>query len=111
LKKVYQAVIEGRVQALRAQQREEAESVRNKLAPIAPVIRGTLEDAVQSNMVDEEEFADLDPEPLLNLRPEDKNFEILDESVFLDRVVIYYPSHLRGILANKARRPMSAKRY
>src|ERR1700722_16873722 len=39
LKKVYQAVIEGRVQSLRKQQRDEADSVRTKLAPIAPVIK------------------------------------------------------------------------
>lgn len=90
LKKVYQAVIEGRVQALRTQQREEAESVRTKLAPLAPVIRGTLEDAERLNMVDGEEFADLDPEPLLQLRPEDKHLEIVDESVFLDQVVSSY---------------------
>ncbi|KAL2004264.1 hypothetical protein VTN02DRAFT_4779 [Thermoascus thermophilus] len=86
LKKVYQAVIEGRVQALRTQQREEAESVRTKLAPLAPVVRGTAEDAAPPDGVDGEEFADLDPEPLLQLRPEDKHLEIVDESVFLDQV-------------------------
>ncbi|KAI7968281.1 hypothetical protein EIK77_010451 [Talaromyces pinophilus] len=77
LKKVFQAVIEGRVQALRKQQKEEAESVRSKLAPIAPVIGEVVETRV----------LDLDPEPLLQLRPEDKALEIMDESVFLSRVV------------------------
>ncbi|EED16589.1 cactin, putative [Talaromyces stipitatus ATCC 10500] len=77
LKKVFQAVIEGRVQALRKQQREEAESVRLKLAPIAPVV---------GELVESREL-DLDPEPLLQLRPEDKALEIMDESVFLNRVV------------------------
>ncbi|KAL1963693.1 hypothetical protein VTN77DRAFT_7897 [Rasamsonia byssochlamydoides] len=79
LKKVYQAVIEGRVQALRKQQREEAESVRNKLAPIAPVIGATS----PSNG---ETIADLDPEPLLQLRPEDKALGVIDESEFLKQV-------------------------
>uniref|UniRef100_A0A093UY53 Splicing factor Cactin n=1 Tax=Talaromyces marneffei PM1 TaxID=1077442 RepID=A0A093UY53_TALMA len=76
LKKVFQAVIEGRVQALRKQQKEEAESMRSKLAPIAPVI---------GEVVETREL-DLDPEPLLQLRPEDKALEIMDESVFLNRV-------------------------
>jgi hypothetical protein len=79
LKKVFQAVIEGRVQALRKQQKEEAESVRSKLAPIAPAI---------GEVVETQEL-DLDPEPLLLLRPEDKALEIMDESVFLNRVVCY----------------------
>lgn len=79
LKKVFQAVIEGRVQALRKQQKEEAESVRSKLAPIAPVIGEVVETR----------DLDLDPEPLLQLRPEDKALEIMDESVFLSRVVCY----------------------
>jgi hypothetical protein len=79
LKKVFQAVIEERVQALRKQQKEEAESVRFKLAPIAPVI---------GEVVETREL-DLDPEPLLQLSPEDKALEIMDESVFLNRVVCY----------------------
>lgn len=78
LKQVFQAVIEGRVQALRRQQKEEAESVRLKLAPIAPV--------VGENAVLREEL-DLDPEPLLQLRPEDKALEIIDEAAFLSQVV------------------------
>lgn len=78
LKKVFQAIIEGRVQALRKQQREEAESVRVKLAPIAPLVNELVESPVKR---------DLDPEPLLQLRPEDKALEIMDESAFLKHVV------------------------
>jgi Conserved mid region of cactin len=85
LKKVYQAVIEGRVQALRKQQREEADSVRMKLAPIAPVIK------MRSDQLDYDKTGtDFDPEPFLQLRPEDKSFEILDESSFLVQVVRYF---------------------
>jgi hypothetical protein len=81
LKRVYQDVIAERVRALRQQQREEAESVRTKLAPLAPVARqGTAK-------INEEEFRDLDPDPLLQIRPEDKVYEVVDEEAFLDQVV------------------------
>ncbi|KAL4741284.1 cactus-binding C-terminus of cactin protein-domain-containing protein [Aspergillus similis] len=80
LKRVYQDVIAERVRALRRQQREEAESVRTKLAPLAPVVRqGTA-------TINEEEFRDLDPDPLLQIRPEDKVYEVVDEEAFLDQV-------------------------
>ncbi|KAL4980320.1 mid region of cactin-domain-containing protein [Aspergillus desertorum] len=80
LKRVYQDVIDERVRGLRRQQREEAESVRTKLAPLAPMVEhGT------ANMI-EEEFRDLDPDPLLQIRPEDKVYEVVDEEVFLDQV-------------------------
>ncbi|OJJ03574.1 hypothetical protein ASPVEDRAFT_85018 [Aspergillus versicolor CBS 583.65] len=82
LKKVYQAVIDERVRGLRQQQREEAESVRSKLAPLAPLVRG---DGAKPVLVSEE-FRGLDPDPLLQIRPEDKVYEVLDESTFLDQV-------------------------
>lgn len=86
LKKVYQAVIEERVRGLRQQQSEEAESVRAKLAPLAPVIEPSLDDK-QVEAVDSDEFKGLDPDPLLQVRPEDKVLEIVDESAFLGQVV------------------------
>ena len=86
LRKVYQAVIEERVRGLRQQQSEEAESVRAKLAPLAPMIEiGSGEKAAED--VDEDEFKALDPDPLLQIRPEDKVLEIVDESAFLNQVV------------------------
>jgi hypothetical protein len=87
LKNVYQAVIDERVRNLRQQQREEAESVRSKLAPLAPVLRGG--DIAQVTAINTEEFRGLDPDPLLQIRPEDKIYEVLDEEVFLDQVVRY----------------------
>ncbi|KAL4925580.1 splicing factor cactin [Aspergillus undulatus] len=83
LKKVYQAVIEERARGQRQQQREEAESVRSKLAPLAPLVRG---DVAQATLVRDAEFHDLDPDPLLQIRPEDKVYEVLDEAAFLDQV-------------------------
>ena len=82
LKKVYQAVIEERVRGLRQQQSEEAESVRAKLAPLEPSL-----DDKQVETVDSDEFKGLDPDPLLQVRPEDKVYEIVDESAFLGQVV------------------------
>jgi hypothetical protein len=87
LKNVYQAVIDERVRNLRQQQREEAESVRSKLAPLAPMLRGG--DIAQATAINPEEFRGLDPDPLLQIRPEDKIYEVLDEEVFLDQVVRY----------------------
>lgn len=91
IKKVYLAVISSRVRGLRQQQREEAESVRTKLAPLAPVIRT---DAAATKASLDEENIDLDPEPLLQIRPEDKVLEILDEDSFLDQVVSCGPCRL-----------------
>lgn len=84
LKKVYQAVIDERVKGLRKQQYEEAQSIRTKLAPLAPVIQAYQE---RPEQVSETEFRDLDPEPLLQIRPEDKGLETLDEAAFLNQVV------------------------
>jgi Conserved mid region of cactin. len=80
LKNVYQAIIDERVRDLRRQQRQEAESIREKLAPLAPVVSA---DDVTSHV----EFEGLDPDPLLQVRPEDKGLEIMDESAFLNQVV------------------------
>ena len=91
LKKVYQAVIEERVRGLRKQQCEEAESVRQKLARLAPVVSASLSD---EQLVNPRDFEGLDPEPLLQVRPEDKYLQILDESAFLNQAVRYLPPPL-----------------
>ncbi|KAJ6021829.1 hypothetical protein N7540_007333 [Penicillium herquei] len=78
LRNVYQAVIDERVRDLRKQQKEEAETVREKLAPLAP--------SGNDNELDSATFQGLDPDPLLQVRPEDKGLEIMDESAFLRQV-------------------------
>ncbi|RAK80587.1 splicing factor cactin [Aspergillus fijiensis CBS 313.89] len=83
LKKVFQDVIDERVKGLRTQQCEEAESVRAKLAPLAPFIRAPSGSDAQP---DHHDFEGLDPDPLLQVRPEDKILEIVDESAFLGQV-------------------------
>lgn len=85
LRKVYQAVIEERVRGLRKQQCEEAESVRLKLAPLAPVVKSPGDER-QVEGIDSQEFDGLDPEPLLQVHPEDKVLQIVDESAFLNQV-------------------------
>ncbi|KAJ5813279.1 uncharacterized protein N7503_000029 [Penicillium pulvis] len=80
LRNVYQAVIDERVRELRQQQKQEAESIREKLAPLAPVA------TENGNQVDPTELTGLDPDPLLQVRAEDKGLEIMDESLFLRHV-------------------------
>ncbi|KAJ5386756.1 hypothetical protein N7509_009297 [Penicillium cosmopolitanum] len=83
LRNLYQAVIDERVRDLRKQQRDEAESVREKLAPLAPaVVQGeSHQDSAQLTG-----FEGLDPDPLLQVRAEDKGLEIMDESSLLRQV-------------------------
>ncbi|KAE8391907.1 mid region of cactin-domain-containing protein [Aspergillus alliaceus] len=83
VKRVFEAVIDERIRGLRQQQREEAESVQAKLAPLAPVIQPSIADP-QTRL--DEVFCGLDPDPLLQIRPEDKVLEIVDETSFLDQV-------------------------
>ena len=104
LKNVYQAIIDERVRDLRRQQRQEAESIREKLAPLAPVV---MEDDITNNT----EFEGLDPDPMLQVRPEDKGLEIMDESAFLNQVVglglpLIYPNPH----ANQPHRPANARK-
>ncbi|KAF3484097.1 cactin [Arthroderma uncinatum] len=80
LKRVYSAVITNRVEELRKQQREEAESVQKKLAPLAPY------NGLQLARQESEQMALLDPEPLLQLRSQDKNLEIMDEEELLSHI-------------------------
>lgn len=98
LKRVYQAVINGRVQGLRKQQREEAQAVRSKLAPLAPYPASSPpNDTTAFVPRDIENMSVLDPEPLLQVRPQDRNFEILDEEAFLGQLVwlpLNHPAHI-----------------
>ncbi|ODH52415.1 hypothetical protein GX48_01478 [Paracoccidioides brasiliensis] len=86
LRKVYQAVIDSRVQGLQKQQREEAAAVQKKLAPLAPFSEGN--GGMSPSHANKEIIQELDPEPLLHLRPQDKGLEILDEEAFLSTVAL-----------------------
>lgn len=97
LKKVYQSVIDSRLEALQKEQQEDAGEVRSKLQSVlsgpAPVIEEGA-DTLQANRSlgarRQPQFGYLqscDPEPLLKLRQEDKSSEVIDESVFLQKLV------------------------
>jgi hypothetical protein len=104
LRNVYQTIIDERVRDLRKQQREEAESIRAKLAPLAPVVSA-------GDTTNPAEFEGLDPDPLLQVRPEDKVLEIMDESAFLDQVVSWHASSAVGANANQLHRRANVRKF
>lgn len=100
LKKVYQSVLDSRLEILRKQQEEDAHGVRTKLqemlmGPAAVVEEGPNIPASSSASASQsvrgqprfEYSQKYDPEPLLKLRTEDKSSEVVDESAFLQQVV------------------------
>lgn len=97
LTKVYQSVIASRLEDMRRQQLNDAENVREKLQVVLDGVvqksvgvfsqagNGVLgDDGLQVNT---QNFNEIDPEPLLKIRAEDKSFEVADEMTFLQRVV------------------------
>ncbi|KAH8813087.1 mid region of cactin-domain-containing protein [Xylogone sp. PMI_703] len=94
LKKVYQSLIESRLEKLRKEQAEDAQGVQERLqrvlmGPTAVVEEGS--DVSISEVVPRQPpfpySEKYDPEPLLKLRTEDKSSEVIDESAFLQNVV------------------------
>ena len=90
LKNVYSRVISNRLEMLRKQQQEEAESVRKKLEAILgpkEVVEEGNEQSVADRIYREAPLviysAEMDPEPMLKLRYEDKALESIDEKEFL----------------------------
>lgn len=93
LKKVYQSLIEGRLEKLRKEQAEDArmvqERVRNVLRGPVPVVEEGSDAQISEVVQRQPPFPyseKYDPEPLLKLRPEDKSSEVIDESTFLRNV-------------------------
>lgn len=95
LKKVYQSVLDSRLDTLRKQQEEDAQGVRAKLqlslsGPLQVVEASSAESSSNSAMPRIQPAlkycATFDPESLLKIRPEDKAIEIIDESTFLRKV-------------------------
>ncbi|RAL67881.1 hypothetical protein DID88_008606 [Monilinia fructigena] len=97
LKKVYQSVLDTRLEALRKEQQEIAEGVQKKLQELLSGPALVVEEGSdrpnsiaaqtprrQPHFVYSEKH---DPEPLLKLRTEDKSGEIIDESDFLKKIV------------------------
>ncbi|KAI9788133.1 MAG: hypothetical protein M1835_002444 [Candelina submexicana] len=98
LKKVYQSVIENRMGLLRAQQQEEAAVVQKKLESILAGSKTVMEGNDQGyfklpteirrtgRVVPVPYLRELDPEPLLKLRAEEKALELVDESTLLQKM-------------------------
>jgi hypothetical protein len=98
LKKVYQSVLESRLDALRKQQKEDAEAVRMKLQSLLigsmRVVEDVEDGAIRSTSPTQisrlqpylQYSQVLDPEPLLKLKAEDKPLEVITESAFLQKV-------------------------
>lgn len=97
LKKVYQSVLDSRLEILLKQQQEDAEGVRLKLQEMLAGPATVVEEGSEDHSATTTQFIraqpkfqysqKYDPESLLKLRTEDKSSEVVDESVFLQRVV------------------------
>lgn len=90
LKKVYQSVLDSRLDTLRKQQEEEAQAVREKMQELVGGAGGEQSTDVSENVRIQPPFPysqAYDPEPLLKLHAEDKSSEVVDESVFLKKIV------------------------
>ncbi|KAF2812891.1 uncharacterized protein BDZ99DRAFT_244198 [Mytilinidion resinicola] len=81
LRRVSQAILSSRLDKLRKQQQDEADSVREKLE----IVLGTSKASSNSTLTQYD--VKLDPEPSLKVRPEDKALESVDEKLFLEQVV------------------------
>jgi hypothetical protein len=99
LKKVYQSVLDSRLETLRKQQLEDAKGVQAKLQEILMGPSLVIEEGSENSAGDRSVSQLIrrqpafqynpshDPEPLLKLHNEDKSTEVVDESVFLHKVV------------------------
>ena len=79
---VYKTVIDSRLRDLRQEQQADAFSTRNKLALLL-----THSHDNHSPVNTPQHSRQIDPEPSLKIRAEDKAREVIDEQEFLDRNV------------------------
>ena len=96
LKRFYKSVVDSRLQVLRWQQIEEAELVKEKLSILLgnPATRNKAcfmeevsEDIVEVPLRPILYSKVLDPEPLLKIRTEDKDLEVVGEFEVMDKIV------------------------
>ena len=95
LNTVYENIIKSRLNVLRQEQRAEAVLVRDKLALLTTtsnsedlLLNGTSSNIDHSNVEPPsvKYSRDLDPEPLLKLRAEDKSLDTIDETDFMEKL-------------------------
>ena len=100
LKQVYASVIKSRLEILHKQQREDAETVKRKLEAVLgtgpiPVMEEGSNEARVNALVEPRArepitySREMDPEPLLKIRFEDRALEGMDEKHFLRKIVSY----------------------
>ncbi|KAK6519974.1 hypothetical protein TWF506_000268 [Arthrobotrys conoides] len=131
LKKVYESVINSRLEMLRKQQTEEAENIKRKLEVVlsGPLPVMELEgDEDKPNVTAKppprerkpiQYTRDMDPEPMLKLSYEDKGLEQMDEKEFLRKLTaerlkvlkLGYVPIKRGVAANEKSRDGGRNRY
>ena len=96
LKKVYQSVLDSRLDALRKEQEEEALGVRIKLDAIltSPNLvvgdEASISSGISESQATQEKFLYsriYDPEPLLKLQSTERSSDVIDESTFVQKVV------------------------
>ncbi|RPB20228.1 cactin [Terfezia boudieri ATCC MYA-4762] len=97
LKQVYASVIRSRLEILHKQQREDADTVKRKLeavlgaGPIPVIEEGSNEERVNASVAPRVRepitySREMDPEPLLKIRFEDRALENMDEKDFLRKI-------------------------
>lgn len=98
LNKVYKSVIDSRLANLRQQQALEATIVKEKLALLltgsdeilkSPGSRALTNDSFLLSSPLVEHSSQLDPEPLLKLRPEDRTHDVVEEGDFMNKIVSF----------------------
>ena len=95
LNTIYKSIIQSRMNDLRREQRAEAVLVRDKLVLLTSISNWKdLKPSGTTSTIDNSDVEppslkysrDLDPEPLLKLRAEDKGFDTIDERDFMDNL-------------------------
>jgi hypothetical protein len=75
LRSMSRAIVDKRLEALRKQQKQEADAVKERLQPVLEITASTGSQQAGATLYD--------PEPLLKVRAEDKGLQVLDEDAFL----------------------------
>lgn len=98
LSKVYKCIIDSRLADLRQQQASEATIVKEKLALLLTGSK-ELRESASSQLSTYDTFLSsaplvqysrqLDPEPLLKLRPEDRSHDVVEEGDFINKIVSF----------------------
>ncbi|KAK3705896.1 hypothetical protein LTR37_013049 [Vermiconidia calcicola] len=86
LRKVSRSIVEARLEGLRKQQSAEAQAFRSRLEANLPEGQANGDSEQQRQDGQEAERHELDPEPLLRLRAEDKALESVDAKEFARKI-------------------------